>query len=153
MKRSEIIFSLFQIPLDFFMIVIAGSMAYLLRFSDVITRRWPIFFELPFFQFLGFLLVVSTFSLLFFALAGLYQLKVTRSLVYEIFLVVLAVTSGVVAMALWVFLTAQPFESRLIIFFWWIQALVFVSLARVLLKKIQQYMLVRQGIGHVHLDR
>lgn len=147
MKRSEIIFSLIQIPLDFLMIVLAGIAAYILRTSPLVSAWRPVFFHLSFFEYLGFVLVVGACSLIFFALAGLYRLMVTRSLIYELFLVVLAVTSGVVAFALWVFLSAQPFESRLIIFFWWITAIAFVSVARSILKKIQQYAARRYGIG------
>lgn len=147
LKRSEIIFSLIQIPLDFILILLAGLGAYALRFSGFVSRRLPIMFELPYDDYSEFLSVVAAFCILFFALAGLYQLKVTRSLVYELFLVVLSVTAGVVAVALWMFFAAQPFESRLIIFFWWALAIIFVSLGRIMLRRIQQVLMVTKGIG------
>lgn len=147
MKKSEIIFSLIQIPLDFFMLVIAGIAAYMLRTSHFVAIHRPVLFYLPFFEYVGFLIVIGFLSLIFFAFSGLYQLKVTRSLVKEIFLVISSVTAGVVALALWVFLTANPFESRFIILSWWAFAIIFVSLARVLLKKIQQYFASRFSIG------
>lgn len=147
MKRSEIIFSLIQIPLDFLMVTAAGVAAYFLRMSDFMALRRPVLFHLPFFEYLGFLLVIAALSLIFFAFSGLYQLKVTRSLVKELFLVVSSVTAGVVALALWVFFTANPFESRFIILFWWIFAIMFVAFARTFLKKVQQYIASRYGIG------
>lgn len=147
MKRSELIFSIIQIPLDFIMVVTAGVAAYFLRTSPWIASWRPVMFHLPFFEYLGFLLLIAFLALIFFAFSGLYQLKVTRSLVREVFLVVLAVTAGVVALALWVFFSANPFESRFIILFWWIFAILFVSLARVILKRIQQSVSLRFGIG------
>jgi len=147
MKRSEIVFSLLHIPLDLLMIVMAGIVAYLLRFSYLVSSRWPILFVLPFTQYVNFLFTVGSFSLIFFAFSGLYQLKATRSLVHELFLVIVAVTSGVVTLALWLFVVAQPFESRLIIFFWWMLSIFFVALARIIVKKFQQYLVTRYGIG------
>lgn len=147
MKRSEIIFSLIQIPLDFFMVVVAGIAAYILRTSHIVAIHRPIMFHLPFFEYMGFLIMIGLLSLIFFAFSGLYQLKVTRSLVKEIFLVISSVTAGVVALALWVFFTANPFESRFIILSWWIFAIVFISLDRIFLRKVQQYVVSRFNIG------
>lgn len=147
LKRSEIIFSLIQIPLDFILILLAGISAYILRFSGFVSRRLPVMFELPYADYSGFLSLIAGFCILFFALAGLYQLKVTRSLIYELFLVILSVTAGVVAVALWMFFSAQPFESRLIIFFWWALAIILVSLGRIFLRRIQQTLMVTKGIG------
>ncbi|MBI3335074.1 MAG: sugar transferase [Candidatus Portnoybacteria bacterium] len=147
MKKSELIFSLIQIPLDFLMVVTAGIAAYFLRTSQWVAAWRPVMFHLPFFEYVGFLVVIGLLSLIFFAFSGLYQLKVTRSLVREIFLVILAVTAGVVALALWVFFSANPFESRFIILFWWIFAILLVSFGRITLKKIQQNVSLRLGIG------
>lgn len=147
MKRSEIIFSLLQIPVDFLMIVLAGIAAYALRTSQWLSGLRPVMFELPFSEYIQFLASIAAVSLAFFAFSGLYQLKVTRSIIRELFLVMLSVTAGVVALALWVFLTANPFESRFIVLFWWIFAIFFVSLARLILKKVQQYLAAHYNIG------
>ncbi len=147
MKRSEIIFSLLQLPVDFLMIVLAGLAAYALRTSQWLSQVRPVMFDLSFSDYLQFLFSIAGVSLGFFALSGLYQLKVTRSIIRELFLVMLSVTAGVVALALWVFLTANPFESRFIVLFWWVFAILFISIARLILKKVQQHLAARYKIG------
>lgn len=147
MKRSELIFSLVQIPLDFITVVLAGIAAYFLRLSPYARHLRPVFFNLPFNQYMNVLLIGGIVSIVFFFFTGLYQLKVTRSAVRELFLIVSALTSGVIAMAFYFFITANAFESRFIVFAWWIVALIFVSSERALLKKIQQWLTTHYGIG------
>ena len=147
MKRSEIIFSLLQIPLDFLMVVLAGFAAYWLRISDFVSRQREVLFFLPFDKYFLYLLIGGTLSILAFALAGLYQLKSTRPLTHELFLILVALSAGVVAVAFYLFLTANPFESRFIVIAWWLFAMLFVSLTRAILKYAQRFLITRYGIG------
>ena len=147
MKRSELIFSLLQIPLDFLMVVMAGFAAYWLRTSAFITAHRQVLFFLPLDRYFFYLLIGGGLSILAFALAGLYQLKITRPLTRELFLILVALSAGVVAVAFYLFLTANPIESRLIVITWWIFAILFTSLTRVILKYIQRYLTSRYGIG------
>jgi len=66
MKRSEIIFSLVQIPLDFLAVLLAGIVAYGLRFSPYVKQLRPVLFNLPFDQYLNFLFIGGAVSVLFF---------------------------------------------------------------------------------------
>lgn len=147
MKRSEIIFSLIQIVLDFIFVILAGAAAYLLRTSEFVTQYRPILFYLPLEQYALYLLIGAAMSVIFFVFAGLYSFKVTRFMARELFLVFVALTAGVVAIALYFFIAANPFESRFIVISWWIFAIFFVSISRILLRRIQRFLTASYGIG------
>ncbi len=129
------------------MVVLSGLAAYWLRISDFVSRQREVLFFLPFDKYFSYLLIGGALSILAFALAGLYQLKATRPLTRELFLILVALSAGVVAVAFYLFLTANPFESRFIVIAWWLFAMFFVSLMRALLKYTQRFLIARYGIG------
>ncbi len=46
MKKSELVFNVLQLPVDFLMIVIAGLTAYFLRFHPGLVGFHPVIFNL-----------------------------------------------------------------------------------------------------------
>lgn len=146
MKKSELFFSFLLVPLDFIMIVLAGISAYYLRFAQIATEIRPVIFNLPFAGYLKILLVISFFWLIIFALAGLYNIKGARSVVKEIYRVVLACSTGLMLVVILIFVFRELFSSRFIILAAWILAIVYISLARSLIRLIQR-VLFRYGFG------
>ena len=83
MKKSELIFSAALVPLDYLMLIAAAVIAYFLRVNPYISDIRPVFFteNLPFFDYLLLALMISPLWIVFFAITGLYNLKVSRNLV------------------------------------------------------------------------
>ncbi len=147
MKRSEIYFSAVQVPIDFVMIVLAAVSAYYLRglpmFEGYVSRVFAIAFE----DYFDFALIVSPFFLAVLAVEGLYRMRVTRSFWQEVYGVGRAVSLGLIILIIAVFLNREWFSSRFVILFGWALAVLYVILARFLVRRAQTWFLVNRGIG------
>jgi len=138
MKKSELIFSSLLAPLDFLMIILAGISAYYLRFTALAAEIRPVIFSLPFTQYLKILLLISVAWLIIFALAGLYNIKGSRRLIEEIYKVILACSTGLVLIVVLIFIFRELFSSRFIVLAGWLLAIIYISLARVIIRVIQR---------------
>lgn len=145
-KRVELFFSFLLVPVDFLMIVLAGIAAYYIRFAQITTEIRPVIFSLPFGGYLKILLLISLFWIIIFALSGLYNIKGARNLVQEIYRVVEACSTGLMLVVVMIFVFRELFSSRFIILAGWLLAILFVVLARLLIRGIQR-VLFKRGIG------
>ncbi len=146
MKKPELIFTSLLVPLDFTMIVLAGITAYFLRFSNFLRDIRPVIFELPFSAFLQILFFIAFLWLIIFALAGLYNIRSARKLVKEVYRVVLACSTGLMLVVILIFIRRELFDSRFIVLAAWILAIIYVSVARALIR-LTQRILFGYGIG------
>lgn len=144
MKRSELLFNLISIVVDFVMILSAGIIAFYLRFQ--LSEVRPIIYQLTLIEYLKVLLAISPLSLLLLAFAGLYNLKGTRRLSSELLRIMLAISSGLLLVVVLFFFNTTVFPSRLIILMSWGAAIVLVSMGRVILRTIQ-VRLLKRGVG------
>jgi len=144
MKRSELAFNLISIVTDWLMLLVAGMIAFNLRFELADLR--PILYTLSAPDYFRVMLLVSPIIIILLALAGLYNLKGTRRMSSELLKILLAVSSGLLVVVVLFFFNQTVFPSRLIILLTWALAIVLVSFGRVLLRLIQIHML-RRGIG------
>jgi exopolysaccharide biosynthesis polyprenyl glycosylphosphotransferase len=144
MKKSELKFNLISIPVDFLMILAAGTAAFYLRFKLEGIR--PIIFNLSYADYLAFLFLIAPIIILFIAFSGSYNLRVTRRFKNEMVRIFLAVSSGLLIVVVLFFFNQTVFPSRLIILMSWLLAIVFVCTGRLLLLGLQRRMLKR-GIG------
>lgn len=152
MKRSELVFTFILVPLDFIMIILAGISAYYIRFSEFTIGIRPVIFNLAFFNYLQAVLAIAFFWLIIFSLAGLYNVKAPRSMVKEFYRVVLACSTGLMLIVVLIFLRRELFDSRFIVLAGWILAIVYISLARILVRVLQKYLYVFQiGVHKVVL--
>ncbi|NTW22038.1 sugar transferase [Candidatus Falkowbacteria bacterium] len=138
MKRSELVFSFLLVPLDFLMIVLAGISAYNLRFAQITTEIRPVIFNLPFAEFLQILLAIAMAWLMIFAFAGLYRIKGTKSLVEELYSIVQACSTGLVLVVIILFFSRELFSSRFIVLAAWLLAILYIVIARSLIRLIQR---------------
>lgn len=143
MKRSELLFNVISVPLDFLMILAAASIAYFLRYR---VETLPVLFELSYHQYLQFVLVGIPFLLLLFALNGLYVQKSTRGFWRETGNIVWAVSAGLMIVVVLFFFNKNLFPSRLIILMGWALAIILVGLGRGLLLILQRRLLAK-GTG------
>lgn len=146
MKRAELIFSFLLVPLDFIMFLLAGISAYNLRFSTLSTGIRPVIFNLPFNQFFQILLPISISWIIVFALAGLYRMRSTQSFIKEFYSVVQASALGFVLIMASIFFSGELFNSRFIVLAGWIFAILYVTVARIIVR-ITQRQLLKKGTG------
>ena len=146
MKKSEFLFSLILVPLDYVMIFLAGASAYSLRFAKFATAIRPVIFNLSFANFSQIVLVVGILWLAAFALAGMYSISGPRQLAQEINRVVLGCSLGLVLIVVYIFFQRNLFDSRFIVLMAWILAIVYVSLGRIFIRWLQVF-LYRYGMG------
>lgn len=147
MKKAELIFSVILVPVDYIMLVLAGSLAYTIRFSDFYgehIREAAI--ELPFFDHLSIVIVVSLFWLVIFALSGLYSIGGTKKRLEEIAKIFMACSTGIMAIIIYIFFIRELFSSRFIVLAAWILSFVLVLFGRTVIRYIQNY-LHKKGIG------
>jgi exopolysaccharide biosynthesis polyprenyl glycosylphosphotransferase len=144
MKRSELLFNLISIPVDFLMLLIAGVVAFYLRLRLEGFR--PIIYNLSLVEYLQVLVLISPVLILLLALAGLYNLKGTRRLSSELVKIILAISSGLMLIVVLFFFNQEVFPSRLIILLTWLLTIVLISVGRIVLRDIQVSML-RKGVG------
>lgn len=149
MKKSELIFSAILVPLDYLMLITAAVAAYFSRVNPYISGIRPVLFaeNLPFFDYLLLALIISPLWIVFFAIAGLYNLKVSRHLVEEFFKVIIGSSAGLMAVIIYMFFRGELFNSRFIILMAWILGIFGVTLSRFLLKKFRNWLAVKRGIG------
>ena len=91
MKKSELLFNVISVPLDFLSILLAASLAYFLRYR---VETIPVVFDLTYFGYFQLIIIAIPFLLVLFALSGLYTQKSTRSFVREMGKVSLGVSAG-----------------------------------------------------------
>ncbi len=148
MKRSELIFSAIQVPIDFVMLLVAAVAAFFLRdFLPRITAVPPRLFEFSLEQYSKVVLLIIPFVIAIYAIDGLYAMRVTRKPLSEVWAVMRATTIGLMIIIIAVFLNREWFSSRIIILLGWILAIVLVVGARMVMRAVQRFLVARRLIG------
>lgn len=141
MKRSELFFAAARVPVDLLMVFLAFLAAYQLRLS-----LGEVEFYWKFDQYLAFVASLAPFWIPIFALTGLYSLKRNQRAWEEFGSIFVGISGGTFLVIAWPFLTRQEFFSRLVVLYLFLFALLFVTLGRVLVRLIKEY-LYRYGVG------
>lgn len=138
MRKSELFFNVARLPVDFTMLVLAGLVAYELR-TEILSYFRPVLFEfnLPLLKYLYILIFVSLFFLVAYAISGLYNLKLKRSLSDELGKIVIGSSAGIMGVIIYIFLRQELFNSRFLVLGGWLLAIIFVFLGRILIRYIQ----------------
>jgi exopolysaccharide biosynthesis polyprenyl glycosylphosphotransferase len=149
-KRSEIVFGLLRIPVDFLAALGALWGAYFLRAREDVL---PDFFKRPDLgsfptipQYMELSLAGAIALLILLALFRLYALKVTDSLSAEIRKIFSASLIWLMASITYYFVIRQFPFSRLVLFYAFAFLFLFVSVGRIIIKNFQRYLL-QKGIG------
>jgi len=149
MKKSELFFSALLVPVDFLMFLLAGTLVYYIRTTPIMAQWRPVLFivDLPFSKFLVFSIIAGIFTLLVFALAGLYKMKVSKKLFETFSQVTISVSASVLAVIVFLFLIGKEFQSRFLVLATWIISILFICIGRFLAKKIQRHLVGKYNIG------
>lgn len=143
-KRSELLFNLILLPIDFTAILGAFITAYALRVKfDIRPVAHPLGIEF----FLKIFLLIIPVWILFFALSGLYSLSNQRGRLQEIGKIFTAVSAGVMFMIVIDFVSRTPiFPSKAVPIYAYGISLVTVTLGRQIVRALQRS-LFHNGIG------
>lgn len=150
MKKSEILFGLARIPLDFAMTMAAFLVAYKIRLqTDLIPGLYfPIdtvsFPSLP--QYLIIAMWASAALVGVFAINKMYALRNTTRIGHETLQVLFLASAWLMLIIAYYFVTREFFFSRLVLGYAWIFTMTFVAAGRLLTRLLQRY-LCAHGIG------
>lgn len=142
-KRSELIFTLLAVVVDAIAVFLSFYSAYQLRAETELIQviyLWP----LP--EYLRFVAIMLPIWIIIFALAGLYKTQPGRAQWGQFTKVFMAVSSAIMFVVVWVFLSRTLFFSRLIIIYAWVLAVFFVFFGRLIINALQRW-LFRYGVG------
>lgn len=146
MKRSELIVSVSLLPVDYLMVVLAGIASYYARYWEPIKEIRPVIFNLPFWSFMNWVVILAFIWLVVFALAGLYAMRGTTRAIDEISKIVLGCSAAVAGLMFVFFFSRSLFDSRFIILAVWFFSIIFIIIGRGLVRMIQKQ-LYRFNIG------
>ena len=149
MKKSNLIFTALLVPMDYFMLFLAGISAYFIRTSDAISQWRPVLFNLnlPLGKYAGIVFFVSIFWLVIFAVSGLYKIRRINRPLEEFLKIVVACSAGLMAIIVYIFIKGQFFDSRFVILVAWILAVLLVAFGRIFIRTIQRFLLFNYGYG------
>ncbi len=146
-KKAELFFTFLKIPTDYLALIAAGILAYFIRFEGSVQNIRPVVFNLPFEQYIALLLIIALVWLIFFAWAGLYSFH-RRKIVDELSKIILACSTGMTAVIIYMFFVREMFSSRFIILIAWILSIILISLGRFIIRKLQNYTLSHDWGAH-----
>ena len=145
MKKIELFFSSILVPIDFLMLLAAAAAAYFLRFESVVSEFRPVIYELPFREYFATSVLIILIWILIFAMAGLYHMQ-RRKVSNEFVRIFLACSTGILAVIVLIFFQRELFSSRFIVLAAWVLSIVFVTLARLIVRFLQ-HSLYKAKIG------
>lgn len=148
MKRADVIFNVLRVPVDGTLLAGAGMLVYILR-TRILDTWWPVQFsvELPFARFFWLVVGVSVCTMLVYAIAGLYAMRLRMSRLEEMVRILLASSVVVMATILFIFLRQELFNSRFLVVGYWGLATALVMIGRLTLRSVRRMLLVRRGWG------
>lgn len=129
------------------MLLLAALSAFAIRNIPEILALKPKLYNFELNIYLNIILTIIPLALLIYAMEGLYNIKVTRKFWHEAKSVFSATSIVLVIIIVTIFLKREWFSSRFIILAGWILTVVYVTLGRYILQKIQMYLLKSRGIG------
>ncbi len=146
MKKAELLFGAILVPVDYLMLVLAGATAYFFRFQTETTWLPEPVYQISFQSYLLIVALTAVVWLVLFAFAGLYNIRGTRRIVEEVRKIFLACSTGVLAIIVLFFLNRDLFSSRFIILAAYIFSVLYVTVARLTVLRIERQLFAR-GVG------
>ncbi len=146
-KRSELFFSAVQVPVDAVMIFLASLSAFAIRNLPEIMLLKPKLYNFPLKTYLSVIFTMTPIVILIYAIEGLYNLQVTRKFWHEALKVFSATSIALVVVIVSIFLKREFFSSRFVILAAWILVVIFVTIGRFILRKVQKHFLISRGMG------
>ncbi|MFH1175756.1 MAG: sugar transferase [bacterium] len=148
MKKSELIFTAVRVPIDYLMFFISGMLAYLVRNSVVIQEIRPISFDLPFNKYLFLVSIASFFCVIIFAFLDLYGSEQRfNTKINDLSNTLTGMCVCAMFLLFLLFIRGEMFVSRFIVIATWMFAIFFVTLGRIFIRNLQNWLAIKYGIG------
>ncbi|MFA7169249.1 MAG: sugar transferase [Candidatus Paceibacterota bacterium] len=147
MKKSELIFNILLVPIDFLMIILAGFLAYQVRFTPQLAVLKPVGFEMSYASFMEIVFAMAPIFIGFLAFFGLYSLVSVRRFWREILKVIAGVSASFMFILFMVFIAREEFPSRFIFFASWFLAILTISSGRIVVHFLQGYVAQKYSFG------
>jgi len=145
MKKLELIFIAVLVPLDYLALLLAGTLAYFLRFESFVTEIRPVIFAMSYEAFFKVLAMAALAWLAVFVLNGLYSLK-RQNLLHYLARIFISCSAATLIIVVAFFFNFQLFSSRLIVLTGWLLSIVIVGLERLAIYYIKK-IFYKKGIG------
>lgn len=150
MKKSEIIFGIARLPIDFGLVIAAMLIAYNLRqYTDLIPgMNFPVdLLNFPTLsEYLQFACFAAFALLIVFALNNMYSMKTTAGISNEVIKVFSLVSAWIMLIIAYYFVTRQLFFSRLVLGYIWLLTMTLLASGRIFIR-IFQRILSKYGVG------
>lgn len=146
MKKFELIFATILLPLDYISLLIAGTIAYYLRFESFLTDIRPVIFNLSYSDFFKILSLTALVWIAIFAFNGLYSLKRHNFSIY-LAKIVISCSAATLLIVVAFFFNFQLFSSRLIILTGWLLSIIIIILERLAIHSVKK-IFYKKGIGY-----
>jgi len=149
MKKSEIFFATILVPIDYGLLVLAGISAYFLRYSDLYQQQIrEVVFSLEFGQYLQYIFIIAAIWISIFAVSGLFSMHPRGSIFGLLNKVFLACSTGTLLVIVLFFFSRELFSSRFIILAGWVISIIYISIAHLLGRYIEQLLYLRDMGTH-----
>lgn len=148
MKKADLFFNVLRLPVDFLMLLMAGATTYIFRTQILRTFR-PVLFEfnLPLTSYLYLVIFVSILFIIFYAISGLYLMKVRMGVAEEFSKILVASSAAVMTIIVYIFLRQELFNSRFLVLGGWFFAIIFVFGGRILIRYFQIFFVSKHDFG------
>lgn len=144
MKRIELFFMVLRVPVDYVSLILAGVVAYFLRFQTFAGYR-RVVFSLPFPEFMRLVGAIAVGWVVLFAFSGLYTPQSGRGIGSEFRKIILASSTGAAIMLAVLFFSRELFSSRFIFLAAWALAIVLPMIGRLWVRFVESSM-YRAGV-------
>lgn len=152
MKRIQLIFSIIALFVDYGMLVLAGFVAYVVRYTTPVQNVRPVIFDLPQHDFMIVAAWVAAAWLIVFVFTGLYTVTYRQRATQELARIFVGCSLGFLGIITVLFWYRELFSSRFILLAAWIFAILFVSIGRIVLRMIRRVLLKHnKGVTRVVL--
>ncbi|MEI6378355.1 MAG: sugar transferase [Candidatus Falkowbacteria bacterium] len=146
MKKSELIFNVILLPLDFLLLIGAGVSAYYLRFAPAVSQWMPVYYPVPFNQYFKSIIIIALYWVAVFFLNGLYNFAEERKLSTQLKRVLVSCSLGFVLVVIYIAFVRKQLDSRFIALAAWLIAMLYLWAVRLILEVIKRLM-YRAGIA------
>jgi exopolysaccharide biosynthesis polyprenyl glycosylphosphotransferase len=148
MKKADLYFNVARLPVDFLMLILAGTTTYLLRTRILSIFRPVLFsFNLPLSEYIYLVLFVAMLFIAAYALSGLYSMHQKIGRMEEFSKIVVASSGGIMAVIVFIFLRQELFNSRFLLLGGYLLAILFVYIGRLIIRMAQRISVANYNFG------
>lgn len=144
MKRSDLFFAGLLVPVDYLTLIMAGWLAYNLRFSGL-NEFLPTAAVIPLGSYMRLVLIVAAGWIAVLAATGVFAVRQTR-LSTELAKIFYGTSTAVLLVIVTIFFQREFFSSRFIILASWVLAVIGLWLMHAIIRTIQRQF-YRRGLG------